>query len=48
MIKKICDIKPTSFFPKPKIDSTVLYFQPKQIFLNSKIQKILKKLQEFF
>jgi 16S rRNA (adenine1518-N6/adenine1519-N6)-dimethyltransferase len=32
-IKKICDVKPTSFSPKPKIDSSVLFFKPrKEIF----------------
>ena len=31
-IKKICDIKPTSFSPKPKIDSTLLIFTPKNNF----------------
>jgi 16S rRNA (adenine1518-N6/adenine1519-N6)-dimethyltransferase len=28
-IKKICDIKPSSFSPKPKIESTLLIFTPK-------------------
>ena len=31
-IKKICDIKPESFFPKPKIDSSLLFFYPKKKF----------------
>ena len=31
-IKKICDIKPGSFAPKPKIDSTLLIFSPKNNF----------------
>ncbi len=31
-IKKICDIKPSSFSPKPKIDSTLLIFTPKNNF----------------
>ncbi len=31
-IKKICDIKPDSFSPKPKIDSSLLYFSPKSNF----------------
>ena len=31
-IKKICDIKPESFSPKPKIDSTLLFFYPKKNF----------------
>ena len=29
-IKKVTDVKPNSFFPKPKIDSTVLEFTPKK------------------
>ncbi len=29
-IKKICDVSPSSFQPKPKIDSTVLFFRPKK------------------
>ena len=29
-IKKICDIKPISFLPKPKVDSSLLYFYPKK------------------
>ena len=31
-IKKICDIKPESFSPKPKIDSSLLIFTPKNNF----------------
>ena len=31
-IKKICDIRPTSFYPKPKINSSLLYFYPKKKF----------------
>ena len=29
-IKKIMDIKPNSFQPKPKVESTVLFFEPKK------------------
>ena len=29
-IKKRIDIKPTSFNPKPKVDSSLLIFSPKQ------------------
>ena len=39
-IKKICDVKPNCFLPKPKIDSTLLFFSPKKIFLKLKILKI--------
>ena len=28
-IKKICDIKSTSFFPRPKVNSSLIYFKPK-------------------
>ena len=31
-IEKICDIKPISFSPKPKVDSSLLFFKPKEIF----------------
>ncbi len=31
-IKKICDIKPSSFSPRPKIESTLLIFTPKNNF----------------
>ncbi len=48
MIKKICDVKPASFFPKPKIDSTVLYFQPKQDFFKFKNPKNLEKITRIF
>ena len=33
-IKKICDIKPSCFSPKPKVESSLLIFKPKKIFLN--------------
>ena len=29
-VEKICDIKPNSFHPKPKVDSSLLYFKPKK------------------
>ena len=47
-IKKICDIKPASFYPKPKIDSSLLLFYPKKILFKLMIQITWKKLQEFF
>ena len=33
-IKKIFDIKATSFQPRPKVESSVLFFEPKKIILN--------------
>tara|TARA_B100001063_G_C16691126_1_gene517113 strand:+ start:290 stop:1078 length:789 start_codon:yes stop_codon:yes gene_type:complete len=47
-IKKICDVKPSSFSPKPKIDSTVLYFEPKENFLKLKDSKNLEKITRVF
>ena len=29
-IKKVTDVKPNSFFPKPKVHSTILEFLPKK------------------
>ena len=47
-IKKICDINPTSFQPKPKIDSTVLFFKPKKDFFLFKNSKNLEKITRIF
>ena len=47
-IKKICDIKPSSFSPKPKIDSSVLFFKPKKIFLKLNNSKNLEKITRIF
>ena len=32
-IKKICDIKPGAFYPRPKINSSLLIFYPKKNFV---------------
>ena len=32
-IKKICDVKSSSFAPRPKENSSLLYFKPKHFFL---------------
>ena len=47
-IEKICDVKPSSFFPKPKINSSLLYFTPKKKYLNFKDPKNLEKLTRIF
>jgi len=47
-IRKICDIKPDSFFPKPKIDSSLLYFSPKKDFYKIKDPKNLEKITRVF
>ena len=47
-VKKICDIKPESFSPKPKIDSSLLFFSPKQDFYKIKNPKNLEKVTRIF
>ena len=47
-IKKICDIKPESFSPKPKIDSSLLYFYPKKNFAKINNPKNLEKVTRIF
>ncbi len=47
-IKKIFDIKPESFSPKPKIDSSLLFFTPKQNFYKIKEPKNLEKVTRIF
>ena len=47
-IKKITDVKPNSFFPKPKINSTVLEFVPKRKFNEIKDPKNLEKITRVF
>ena len=47
-IKKIFDIKPSSFQPKPKVESSVLFFEPKSNFLKFKNPKNLEKITRIF
>ena len=47
-IRKICDIKPGSFFPRPKIDSSLLFFYPKKNFIKIKNPKNLEKITRVF
>jgi len=47
-IEKICDIKPKSFSPKPKIDSSLLLFTPKNNFFKIKDHKNLEKVTRIF
>ena len=46
--KKICDIKPISFAPKPKIDSSLLLFTPREDFYKLKNPKNLEKITRIF
>ena len=47
-IKKVTDVKPASFFPKPKIYSSVLEFKPKKKIIGIKNPKNLEKVTKVF
>ncbi len=47
-IKKICDIKPESFNPKPKVESTLLFFYPKKNFIKISNPNNLEKVTRIF
>jgi len=47
-IDKICDIKPSSFSPKPKVDSSLLFLKPKKNFPQFKDPKNLEKITRIF
>ena len=45
---KICDVSPASFSPKPKIQSTLLFFKPKKKFISFKNPKDLEHITRVF
>ena len=47
-IRKIIDVDAASFRPKPKVDSTVLFFEPKKNFFEFKNPKNLEKITRIF
>ncbi len=47
-VKKIIDIKPQSFSPRPKIDSSLLLFTPKEGFFELKSAKNLEMITRIF
>tara|TARA_B100000886_G_scaffold197470_2_gene136141 strand:+ start:195 stop:980 length:786 start_codon:yes stop_codon:yes gene_type:complete len=47
-VEKIFDIKPESFLPKPKIDSSLLIFTPKKNYFHIKNPKNLEKITKVF
>ena len=47
-VKKIIDIKPECFSPRPKIDSSLLLFTPKKFFFDIKNAKNLEMLTRVF
>ena len=47
-IRKICDIKPDSFFPKPNVDSSLLFLYPKKNFIKINNPNNLEKVTRIF
>ena len=47
-INKICDIRPESFYPKPKVDSSLLFFYPKENFIKINDPRNLEKITRIF
>ena len=47
-VVKVCDIKPFSFFPKPKVDSSLLLFTPKNKIFKIHNPKNLEKVTRVF
>ena len=47
-VEKIFDIKPESFSPKPKVDSTLLFFTPKKNFFKIKDPANLENVTRIF
>ncbi len=47
-IKKIAEINPKSFYPSPKVKSTILYFEPKKNYFRIKNPKNLEHITRVF
>jgi len=47
-IEKICDVKPSSFSPKPRVDSSLLFFKPKTNFFKIENPKNLEIITRVF
>ena len=47
-VDKICDIQPHCFLPKPKVQSTLLFFSPKKSYFKIKNPKNLEKITRIF
>ena len=47
-IKKLFDVKPEAFYPKPKVDSSLLFFFPKKDYYKFKDPNNLEKITKFF
>ena len=47
-IKKVFDVSPNCFFPKPKVNSSLIHFTPKKNFSKIKKSKNLEKITRIF
>ena len=47
-IEKICDVKPNSFSPQPRVDSSLLFFKPKTNFFQIENPKNLEIITRVF
>ena len=47
-VEKIFDVKPSSYLPRPKINSSVLFFTPKKDFFKLTNSKSLEKITRIF
>ena len=47
-VKKICDIDPSCFSPRPKIESSLLYFTPKDKWIKINDPKNIEKITRVF
>ena len=47
-VKKICDISPNCFSPKPKVESSLLHFTPKDNWVKIKDPKNIEKVTRIF
>ena len=47
-IEKLFDVKPEAFYPKPKIDSSLLFFYPKKDYYKFKDPNNLEKITKVF
>ena len=46
--KKIMDIDPSNFFPKPKVTSSLIYIEPKKNYFKFDSSKNLEKVTDIF
>ena len=47
-VNKVMDIEPENFFPKPKVKSSIVYFEPKNSFFNFDNPNNLEKVTNIF